>query len=50
MGSYDGGTYSHMKKLIPNANVLKGLPIEMSDAENGSPKAVNQWLKSLGFI
>jgi flavodoxin len=50
MGSYDGGTYSHMNKLIPNTNVLKGLPIEMSDAENGSPKAVNKWLKGLGFV
>ncbi len=50
MGSYDGGTYEHMKKLIPDAKVLKGLPVEMSNAEKGDPKAVEKWLKSLGFV
>lgn len=50
MGSYDGGTYEHMKKLIPKATILNGLPVEMSDAESGSPQSVNKWLKSLGFV
>lgn len=47
MGSRDGGTYATIQKLAPKATVLKGLPVEMSDAENGPAKAVEQWLKSL---
>jgi flavodoxin len=47
MGSSDGGTYSTIKELEPNANVLTGLPLEMKDAERGNPKAVAKWLEKL---
>ena len=47
MGSRDGGTYKTISQLEPNATVLAGLPVEMTDAENGPAKAVERWLKSL---
>ena len=47
MGSRDGGTYKTIKELAPKANVLAGLPVEMSDAENDPADAVAKWLKSL---
>lgn len=47
MGSRDGGTYQTIKELAPKAKVLSGLPVEMSDAENGPADAVTKWLKSL---
>ena len=47
MGSRDGGTYRTIRQLEPNASVLAGLPVEMSDAERGPAKAVEKWLKSL---
>ena len=47
MGSRDGGTYHTIKERAPKANVLSGLPVEMSDAENGPADAVAKWLKSL---
>lgn len=47
MGSGDGGTYQTIRKLAPKATVLEGLPVEMSDAENGPEKAVVKWLASL---
>ena len=47
MGSGDGGTYRTIKELEPDANVLAGLPLEMSDAECGNAKAVSQWLQKL---
>ncbi len=47
MGSRDGGTYQTIKELAPEAKVLSGLPVEMSDAENGPAAAVENWLKSL---
>jgi flavodoxin len=49
MGSSDGGTYSTIKELEPNANVLTGLPLEMKDAERGNPKAIAKWLEKLGL-
>ena len=49
MGSGDGGTYETIRKLEPNAKVLKGLPVEMSAAESGASKAVERWLKSLNL-
>jgi flavodoxin len=49
MGSSDGGTYEHMKKLIPGAKILPGLPVEMSDAERGDEKTISKWLSRLGF-
>ena len=49
MGSGDGGTYRTIKELEPDANVLAGLPLEMSDAERGNAKAVSQWLQKLGL-
>ena len=49
MGSGDGGTYETIKELEPGANVLPGLPVEMSQAEKGVPDAVAKWLKKLGF-
>lgn len=47
MGSSDGGTYSTIKELEPNANVMTGLPLEMKDAERGNPKAIAKWLEKL---
>ena len=47
MGSGDGGTYETIRKLEPGATVLKGLPVEMSEAENAPAKAVAKWLKSI---
>ena len=52
MGSSDGGTYKTIEQLEPNAKVLQGLPIEMSDAEPGEAsgkQAVEKWLAKLGI-
>lgn len=49
MGSGDGGTYKTIKELEPNATVLEGFPIEMSDAEKGEPEQIAAWLKRVGF-
>ncbi len=49
MGSSDGGTYRTIAELEPNARVLRGLPVEMSEAERGSEKAVAKWLKALNI-
>ena len=49
MGSGDGGTYSTIRELCPKANVLPGLPVEMSDAERGVEKPVETWLKNLNY-
>ena len=50
MGSGDGGTYATIKKLAPAASVLKGLPVEMSDAEHGIPEQIAGWLKSIKAV
>lgn len=50
MGSGDGGTYETIAKLEPNAKILKGLPVEMSEAERGCEKKVEKWLNSLKGI
>lgn len=47
MGSGDGGTYETIKQLAPKAKVLKGLPLEMREAENGADKAIKNWLEVL---
>lgn len=47
MGSGDGGTYEIIKELEPNAIILEGFPIEMSDAEKGVKDAVGRWLSRL---
>ena len=47
MGSGDGGTYRTITELEPNATILKGLPVEMSDAERGCADKVGKWLNSL---
>lgn len=47
MGSFDGGTYDTIRELAPNATVLEGFPIEMSDAERGQSNKIASWLKSL---
>lgn len=44
MESGDGGTYSTILELEPNAKVLEGFPIEMNDAEKGQPQAIKAWL------
>lgn len=49
LGSGDGGTYSTIRELEPGATVLEGLPVEMTDAENGPARSVAAWLKSLGI-
>ena len=50
MGSGDGGTYKTVKRLALNANVLEGLPVEMTAAEKGAPDQVSAWLKKLKLI
>ena len=47
MGSSDGGTYLTIAELEPYATILKGLPIEMSEAERGCADKVGKWLNSL---
>ena len=47
MGSSDGGTYRTIAELEPYATILKGLPIEMSEAERGCADKVGKWLNSL---
>lgn len=47
MGSADGGTYDTIRQLAPNATVLEGLPVEMSDAERGVSAKIAAWLKTL---
>ena len=49
MGSGDGGTYRTIAQLEPNAKLLRGLPVEMSQAERGCADKVSQWLKSLNI-
>ena len=47
MGSSDGGTYRTIAELEPNAKVLKGLPIEMSEAERDCKDKVEKWLNNI---
>lgn len=47
MGSGDGGTYKTIRELEPEARVLEGLPIEMSDAEKGDAEGIHNWLERL---
>lgn len=47
MGSGDGGTYKTIKELEPDAKVLEGLPVEMSEAEKGASEAIHNWLNKL---
>ncbi|MBQ6501670.1 MAG: hypothetical protein IJI87_09900 [Mogibacterium sp.] len=47
MGSRDGGTYSAIQELAPEAEVLAGLPVEMRDSERGPAAPVEKWLSSL---
>lgn len=47
MGSRDGGTYRIIREMEPNAEVLEGLPVEMSYAEGGPSAAVEKWLSNL---
>ena len=49
MGSGDGGTYQTIKQLAPKANVLEGLPVEMTQAETGAKESVARWLKRLSI-
>ena len=46
MGSGDGGTYRTITQLEPNATVLNGLPVEMSEAERGCKDKVEKWLNT----
>ena len=47
MGSSDEGTYRTIAELEPNAKVLKGLPIEMSEAERDCKDKVEKWLNNI---
>ena len=49
MGSGDGGTYRTIAQLEPKATILKGLPVEMSEAERGCAEKVKRWLDSLSI-
>ena len=46
-GSGDGGTYSTIKELEPNATVLDGLAIRGGDMESEQTTKVRNWLKGL---
>lgn len=48
-GSGMGISESDIKRLVPNTNILKGLPIIGSRATN-SKDSVEKWLKSLGMM
>ena len=37
-------------ELEPNAKILKGLPVEMSEAENGCKDKVKKWIQSLNIL
>ena len=50
MGSKDGGTYRTIAELEPNAKILKGLPVEMSEVENGCKDKVKKWIQSLNIL
>ena len=50
MGSGDGGTYKTVKRLAPNATVLEGLPMEMTQAERGDADRITKWLKAIKQI
>ncbi|MDD3220532.1 MAG: flavodoxin [Lachnospiraceae bacterium] len=48
MGSGDGGTYKTIRELEPNATILEGLPLEMSDIENHKIEShISEWLKKI---
>lgn len=47
LGSCDGGTYETIRQLAPGAVVLKGLPIEMQEAEKNPASAVKKWLAEI---
>lgn len=47
LGSRDGGTYETIRQLAPGAVVLKGLPIEMQEAEKNPASAVKKWLAEI---
>lgn len=46
-GSGDGGTYSTIKELEPNAKVLDGLAIRGGDMKSEQTTKVRNWLKGL---
>lgn len=46
-GSGDGGTYSTIKELEPNATVLDGLAIRGGDMKSEQTTKVRNWLKGL---
>ena len=47
-GSQDGGTYSDIKELEPNATVLDGLAVRGEDVgKDGTKEAVISWLQGL---
>ncbi|WKY42947.1 flavodoxin [Eubacteriaceae bacterium ES2] len=50
MGSGEGGTYKIIKKLLPNATVLPGLPIKMKTAEKGASREIEKWLRILNLL
>ena len=48
-GSGMGGSENGIKKLVPGANVKKGLPISGSSAAGSGP-SVERWLKTNGLL
>ncbi len=48
-GSGDGGTYSVISSMEPNATVLEGLPIRGGEMSSDQTDKVLDWLKKLGF-
>lgn len=46
-GSGDGGTYSTIKELEPNATVLEGLPIRGGDMKKDQKTKIINWLNKL---
>lgn len=48
-GSGDGGTYSEIQDLEPDATALDGLAIRGGDMESDQKDTVRSWLEGLGF-
>lgn len=48
-GSGDGGTYTTIQELEPNATILDGLAIRGGDMESNQTDTVRSWLNELEF-
>lgn len=49
MGSGDSGVQQTLRQMAPKAKVVKGLAVEMRDAENRAEAVVRDWIKGQKF-